>query len=361
MAKQRSARESRIQRGKMDQAPPDSRDVDLSDVNAAVTGRKLPSLTPPAETVSADLQIDLTRPVNPAEVMTLEQQIRAIKIVDADSHARMLQLVKVGKMLFRKADDHWRAITRRIDAMKADIMTLAAKDRDPLKRLIAAAEEACHEYTRAEERRVEEAAAAERRRVELEAQQKRDQELADAEAAALEAEASSEGLSPRELWFVNKVVEGGLVIDDKHSTPDKLVMRSLMAIAKQAGYKEPVDGQVARLLRSQKVLDAIDGQRSAKALREQASAVKQQPLQVETMKPVVSQVAKVAGVQSRKYYRAEVPFPETLLAAFMRGEIPIQTFIVDQSFLDKQATALKGDFESAFPGCRLIVTDRLAG
>jgi hypothetical protein len=173
----------------------------------------------------------------------------------------------------------------------------------------------------------------EKRRAELERQRlqkieddkaaaARQKELDDLEAKALEAEASTEQLSEREQFFVDRVALG--------TTPYEA--------AKYAGYKHPAD-QAARLVTLGKIVDAIEAKRSAAALRQQAAATAAAPVKA-TVVDVKPNVAKAAGTREVTRWKAIITNPEALIAAVFAGDVPRDVLCIDEARLNQYARDL---------------------
>jgi hypothetical protein len=340
----RGTRDGRIRQAKRhqaDEAVPDSRDVAHS--------------TPPATTAN----LDISRAPERGQALELANQLRAIVVTDKASHARALEMIRAGKEIKRKMTSHWQRITRSIDDLKRTMFGFRDDDIGPLDLGLVAAEGVVLRYENAEKERVRRREEEDRLARERKALEDRNRELEAAEDRALELEQQSTNLSARELWFVDQVFAQNLNV----IKPTNTDLRSMQAIAKQAGYKD-VDVQVARLLRTQKILDAIVSKHEAKAIREQAAARRTQPIDVAPAAPVESNLASGRGLPTtRTYYSCEVVDVDKLKEAFLNGEVDRQALTFDQVYLNSQARNAKSAeiFEAAFPGCRLVKRQGLAG
>lgn len=193
--------------------------------------------------------------------------------------AQMLEDAKVSKVPTNATEDErsQRGALRAREAIKAvnehwEISKVVTRFRNRLTARRGRAEEMLAEtvtihtrnhnqYSQAEQRRVDE----ENRR--REEQGRKDQEairardLAAIETAALEAEAEAVGLSEREQAFVTHYLTFG----------------NPLKAAQLAGYKQFAE-QSKLLIERPKIIKAIDSARQAAAIRQQAEALKQQPL-----------------------------------------------------------------------------------
>lgn len=307
------------------------------------------------------VDLDIRRAPEAGQAIALRDRATALVVTDRTSHEAALEFVRGAKQLQRAITEHWQRITRGIDDLKRNMLNFKAQDLAPVEQAIRDVERKALDYQNAENDRVRREN--EERRLELERQAKADRqrELDAAEDKALELEQQSEGLSARELWFVNQVFENFEGLDLSNPKPGDL--KAMMGYAKQAGYKD-VDTQVARLLRSQKILDAIDAKRQAKAIREQAAAKREQPIDIVDAAPIEAKVAQGRGLPTtRTYYSCEVVDANKLREAFLNGEVPALALIPDETYLNAQARAAKSAelFERAYPGCRLVKRQGLAG
>lgn len=196
-------------------------------------------------------------------------------------------------------------------------------------------------------RAAQEKAEAERRRLQAiedrRAEDRRQQELADIEAEALKAEEASDGLSGREQTFVSIVAGGG----------------SQNRAATQAGYRDPVASAV-KLMKSAKILKAIEGLRSAAALRDQAKATAQAPID-RTVVDVAPDVIKAAGTQSRTNVKVNVLNAQAFVDAVWAGklDIPRDCLCIDEVRLRKYAKDLPSVVVGRWPGIEVVETDKV--
>ncbi|CAB4199703.1 Terminase small subunit, partial [uncultured Caudovirales phage] len=199
------------------------------------------------------------------------------------------------------------------------------------------------DWVNAERARAEAEAARQREENERLAREQRAADLAKAEAEAEALEAIAADLSEREQIFVEQFV----------ATNDSI------KAAQRAGYKNP-EATAVRLLGTKKIVAALEAHRAALVLRLQADAVSQQPLDVA---PVVVEtaVASVAGTSLRTYYSCGDVDVLALAKAVVAGKVSPLALQPNTVFLNKQASALKELFPSAFPGCQLAKKQGISG
>lgn len=331
--------------------------------SAAIKSARLAEATPDSRDPVHPAPPTSTIPMRPApeakEAIELRGRAQAIVVKDRDTHLGALEFVRGAKQLQRKITEHWQRITRSVDDLKRNMLNLKRQDLEPIEQAIAIVERQALDYENAERERVRQAEEAQRLERERKAREDRQRELDAAEDKALELEQASENLSPRELWFVTKVVEQGWNAAD----PSPSDMRAMLLIAEAAGYKKPIDVQVARLLRSQKVLDAIQAKRDAIAIREQADARRHQPIDVVDAPPVQANLGRLSGTSTRTSYSCEVLDASKLKEAFLNGEVSAEALMPNEVYLNTQARSAKSAeiFERAFPGCRLVKRQTIAG
>ena len=236
-------------------------------------------------------------------------------ITSAETHRVALTLLRDGKRLKRATDEHWQKVTRWLEDRKKDIRTILAMDLEHVEPGITGLNSIILKYEDDERQRVARAEAEQRRVQERAAQEKRERELADMEKQALAAEGESDELSDRERAFVQRVCGG---IGRQPENPEWL-----NATAKACGFKQENYGVV--LMARPKITAAIEGMRQAQALREQAAAVAEKPIEV-TKVEVQSNTAKVAGTRTVTTWTAECVDFDLFIDKFVAGEVDRQTF-----------------------------------
>ncbi|HMJ04007.1 MAG TPA: hypothetical protein VK506_13790, partial [Conexibacter sp.] len=280
------------------------------------------------------------------QALTLRAEAERLVVVDKSSHTAALLFIKDAKTIKRNITEHWQRITRAVDEMKTNLLNLKRQDLEPVERAIALVEDRALAYQREEDRRVREEEDRRRRDAEREANERRERELAEQERKALEHEAQSADLSEREELFVTHIVLGD----------------SALVAARQARFKDPA-AAASRLMKTAKILAAISGRQRARELRQQAEAIKAQPLDVVTAKPVERQVGKVSGTRTVVTYSAVVDDADKLIDAVCKGDAARSVVMPNVVELNAQARQLKdaGLFAAAFPGCRLVKHEGIAG
>lgn len=198
-------------------------------------------------------------------------------------------------------------------------------------------------YEDERKRREQEEERKRREQAEFLARQEREQELALAEARAAEAEEASPELSARELAFVVGVSEQGY-------TP--------IQASKMAGFKDPVSA-ANRLSLSSKIQAAIKAKQEAAAIRRQAAATAQRPLDVDYQE-VESGKAQAPGLGERTTWSAVLTDPEALMEAFLSGKygIPRSIWVVDMAALNAEARQQKKQLDR-WPGCHAKSTTKV--
>lgn len=313
---------------------------------AAPDMRDVPTATSwptPAPTPSA-VRIDLSPSPEAKQSLELRQQASQLVVLDASSHSNALEFVRGAKQLLRKVEDHWKNITRNVDDLKRNLLTLKRKDTEPIEAAIAQATGTILTYENAERRRVQEESDRLRREQEEQQRQERERQLADAEAEAAAIEAQSPNLSAREQKFVDSILLGLL--------PEKAFER--------AGYKPVLNGG-NKLANTPKIQNAIATQQAAKVLREQTAAKREQPLEYVPPPVVETNLGRASGVSTRTTYSMEVVDPQALIEAFKLNSVDRRALVPNEMFLNQQARDLKEAFESANPGCRLVKRQTIAG
>lgn len=256
---------------------------------------------------------------------------------DGASDVALVEKVRALATTRRDVDEHWQ-ITAVVSRFHRRLT--AARDRalKPLEEATTIGNRLHNAYAIEETRRarMEE----ERRRFEAEqrARLDREAELAKLEAEALKAEKASPSLSEREQRFV-----------DLYCGPGNLTPYEA---ARKAGYR--TDKAATDLMTLPKVRQAIDDHRRALALREQAAATRQAPVET-THEPVKAEIA-TAGVTR---YSANVANPEAFLAAAMdpltrtRLGIPADVLMVNDTKMNEYARSLHEQIER-WPGVQLV-------
>lgn len=258
-----------------------------------------------------------------------------------EEDARLVETVRHVKAFGREFDQAW-AIKSAVHRLR---MALTERHKVGAEAIERAAErgEALHaQWVETEARRVREETERRRHAAEAQAAAERARELELLETAALDAEAASLELSPRERVYVRTVVEG----------------RPEIYAASYAGYKDP-EKAVVRLRQSAKVQAAIGAARDAAAWQAEAAALKAQPLVV--THAVVASQAATGGVTT---WSAEVVDAEAFLRAYRDPQsrqahgIPDDAVTVNQTALNRAARDLH-ELINGWPGVRAKKTPRI--
>jgi len=297
---------------------------------------------PPA---SASVQIEMRPAPEASQAIALRREAAGLMVQDKASHQEALEFVRACKQLKRTIEEHWSRITRNVDDLKRNLLTLKRQDLEPVETALAMVERRALDYANEQQRIEQERADRERREREEQARRQREQQAAEAEAAALDAERNSPALSAREAQFVELYLQ-----------------RPIDAVrhANTVGYKD-YRAAAERLLASPKIQQAIEARKQAAAIREQAAAAAQQPISVPAPRAVESQRAKAVGVRTVTTRTAEVIDVDKLIDGVIAGTVDRRALTFDQVFLNQEAKQLQDSFESVYPGCRLIVRQGLAG
>jgi hypothetical protein len=261
------------------------------------------------------------------------------KPTNKDEDAILCASIRQNAVDTKAIEDHWTitALVHRFQRRLVAHRDRAISTRDEVKQI---GNNLHNAYEADERRRVALENERIRQEQERQAQAQRDRELADLENQALRAEAASPDLSEREQRFV-----------------DYYNGSNAPAAARQAGFRGNHDEAAWRLLGSAKVIAAIEARRQAEAIRAQAKAVKQAPLERSTVTPVKEQVASRAVTT----YSAEVVDEDVFMAAVLdpmtraRLGIPSDIATYKQTKLTECAKALQENIER-WPGVRLKKT-----
>lgn len=311
------------------------------------SAKTTPPPAPVAPPAPQTFKVDISPSPQAGQALSLRQQATSLRVVDRESHGDAKEFVRGAKALRRVIVEHWTPIKRSVDDLKRSMLALELKDLSPVDEVIRIVEPLVTGWEDQENRRVR----AEEDRLRLVAREQaeadRKRQLEDQEQEALRLEADSPALSHREQVFVEAI------------TTVVGVMGHATLAAEWAGYKNPEKAGSDLILR-EKIRTAIERKEAAIAIREQNEALRQQPVVVQAPK-VESQIAKVAGASTRKYYKCEIEDREAFYAAVMSGRISLQYVLPNAPELNTAATDLKEKFEAAFPGCRLVVTSTIAG
>lgn len=307
-----------------------------------------------SKTASDEQLISLKPSPKAALAVSLLQQAQGITITDRVSHEACRVFLKGAKELKREIVAHYDAIKKPLNAARNTVLDMEKTHLAPVEQAIAVAERVDTAYVREQQRREQEEADRRRREEEAKEQARRDAEAADAEAAALKLEASSNVLSEREQKFVALFT----------ASPIRTIDAAIRC-AQKAGYKDPPT-QVARfLVLGSKIHTAIANADAAKAIRQESEAKQAAPIAV-TVAPVESQIGKVAGTALKTYYScADVDLRALVLAVAENIQHGDGSMVLalqpDMVYLNAQARNLKEMFSRVWPMATLGKKDGVAG
>jgi hypothetical protein len=305
-----------------------------------------------AKTKTPAVTIRLDESPQAAQGLTLLAQAKAITVIDKASHAACLETLKGAKALKRTVEEHYAAIKRPLNDARATVLQMEKDHLAPLDEAIRVLENVATAYAREQKRIEQEEAARQQREAEARERQRRELEAQQAEEAALTLESSSNVLSEREQKFVASWMASS-------RSPQAIIQA-----AKVAGYANPQQ-QGERLLKSDKIQQAIANAEKAAAIRRESEAKQAAPVLVEVA-PVQSQVASVSGTSMRTYYGCgDVDLSALILAVaenIKSGDgTMIQALQADMVYLNAQARALKDMFSRVWPMAKLVKRDGVAG
>lgn len=270
------------------------------------------------------------------ERLDVAKQLKLKPPTNAAEDAKVQVAHRESKLARKQIDDHW-GITAVVHGLHRKLT--AARERGG-----AIADEATQITQALHNRYVEDAnrkAREEQDRINREAEERarsdREKELARLEAEAVKAEAASADLSERETRFVE-------LVSTDLNTPT--------VAARSVGYKDP-ELQAERLMKSPKILGAITAARSAAAIRKQATARREMPLDVErtTVKPDVTRATP--GGFDRSTYSGEILDERRFVDAVCEGRdgIPRDVLMINPVKLNEYARSMQ-ELMNKWPGVR---------
>ncbi len=196
-------------------------------------------------------------------------------------------------------------------------------------------------------RRAREEADRLRREAEDRARQDRERELAVLKEAEEKAEASSPDLSDREERFVDAFFSG---IGTRGNAWQSAV---------RAGFAQPRSA-AERLMASPKIQAALKAHEDAQRAREQAAAVREQPVRVEAVTTLVQPEVQKIGTD-RTTWSAEVLDERLFVEAVISGKfgVPLDCLTVNTPKVNELARSLH-ELLDRIPGVRAKKTVRLS-
>lgn len=274
------------------------------------------------------------------ELQATAQRLALPTTAEADEQVqRFIQRTSAAK---REVEAHW-SITATVSGFHRRMTARRARATDALEQANKVGNQLHNAYVEAERRRVREEQDRLDREAEARARLDRDQELARMEAEAVKREEASADLSGREQVFVEQVAQHG----------------DGLRAAKAAGYRDPLASS-ARLLSAGKIQRAVQAARDAIAIRRQAAAVKQRPLEVDIPETVAPNVTRAPGAFDRTTHSAELVNETALIAACLAGTygIPADILRVDPARLNEYARQLHERI-NLWPGVRYKKTTKV--
>lgn len=198
-------------------------------------------------------------------------------------------------------------------------------------------------YVDEQEKKAREEARRRQEELDRQAEAERQRELDELEAAAVQAEAGTADLSDRESQFVSAYTSN---VTGWRENPTRA--------AEVAGFRNPAQA-AARLMASPKILQALEAARKASAIRQQAAAVKAQPVIAEQAEPVKPEVSRAAGVSDRVTWRGEIYDEAAFVQAVISGRfgIPLDVLTFKQAKVTELAQSMN-DGLNRIPGARAV-------
>lgn len=248
----------------------------------------------------------------------------------------MQQFTVASNNAAKQAEGYW-YITQTLHGWHKKSTEARARAVDPNKRAGEIANAHHLEFVRLDAIRVREAQRLEDERVARVQEELRQKELNELEAARLKAEADSPDLSGRETVFLDTYAQFGYT--------------QATRAAANAGYRDPV-AMAARLLASDKMMQAIRARQASDALKRQAAAVKVAPPPIVQTNEIKSNVVKAAGVRGdRTTWTGVVDNAEQFIAAVFEGKhgIPRTLLMINPVVLNEYATSMNERMD-AWPG-----------
>lgn len=255
----------------------------------------------------------------------------------------LVSLVKRNALAMREDEANFKPVTSVLFRFHRFFTTKEARIRTIRERIKETGNRLHNAYMDAETRRAREEEDRLRREAEVRAKAERDAELQQLEEAALKAEAGSPDLSEREREFVSLYTG----VNGRNT----LYFERGVACATAAGYKNP-DQAALKLLKTGKLLTAVQNAKDAIALRQQAEARRQAPVEVE--EPEVRAEIATKGTTTWSYeVFDEAAFLKAVLDPRRRLElgIPEDAVIPNPKALLASARALQEKM-NLWPGVR---------
>lgn len=266
---------------------------------------------------------------------------RLLPPTTADEDEDIQRWIKAIRADRQEVEQHWK-ITSLVSQFHRRLTAARARAVDANEDAANIAQRLHNDYVEAQKRKAREEAERDRLMREAIARQERERELERLEAEALAREAASETLSAREEVFVGACVAG----------------ISTASAAQRAGYKDPVK-MGARLMETPKIAEAIQGRLAALALRKQAEATRQAPIEVAAPPVIRPDISRAAGATDRTTWSAEVLDEQALIDACCEGRhgIPRDILQVRRPKVNEYARSMH-ELIDRWPGVRHVKNTR---
>lgn len=278
----------------------------------------------------------LTAQTLEAKALATLDQAKALRLpATADDDLTLQKFIRQTSADNKVVTEHWK-ITTTISAFHKRMTGKRAVATTALDAANKIGNDLHNAYVQAAERKAREEQERLRRVAEQEEADRRQREQDALEAEAVRREEAAGELSARELTFVDLYLARG---DGQNA-------------ARAAGFKSPAK-DAARLLTLKKIQDALEAKRSAAAIRQQAAAIKREPLVVDVPEVKANVLQASGSFQRAAPGSAELLDEAALIEAIFAGKygIPRTILKIDQTALNLQARDL-GVLINRWPGCR---------
>jgi hypothetical protein len=261
--------------------------------------------------------------------------------VDAATDEAVQVFIRESAAMKKQVETHW-GITSTVHGFHKALVARRSRATTPLEEAATIGNNLHNRYVAAERTRVAIEQERVRREAEALAQQKRDLETARLEADAIKLEERSVSLSAREEQFVEFMARSGDGI----------------GAARFAGYCDVAIAST-RLLKTPKIVAAIDARHAAASLRSQAASMKAAPLEVE-VEEVVANISRASGARDRTTWTAEILDEAAFIEAAIAGKygIPRDLLRIDPVALNNYAVSMNERL-NLWPGVRAKKTTRV--
>lgn len=262
---------------------------------------------------------------------TLSTVQALVRPANSTEDERIQTIVRQATADIKEIEQHW-TVTSLMHQFHKRLVARRDKGVTMLEKAKGLGNRLHQDYKDAEQRRADE----ETRRINAENEQKarieQEQRAAELEQLAVTAEATRADLSERERTFVDLVYAG-------HGAPQA---------ARTAGFKDPVSRAVV-LMATAKIQTAIQAKHEAAALRQQATAKRQEPVVYDD----VTVEADITKGGDRSTWSAEVFNERALIQAVIAGQVPVDILCVKQTVLNDYAKKFQHNLDR-WPGVKAV-------